>query len=221
MATHETIPSNKIEAKAKRIVEDAIDSCPNLKAYFNENDRTPSWDGEIFVYKNGAQKKEDLYGTIPVQIKSRTVTTFSLGKCSYPLEVADLRNYLHKFGTIVFLVEINTKNECRLYYAQLLPVHLHKQIDLLRTNQKKRNIEFNYMPEKRYNSFRFICLSFIDNQKRQAGRTVISLEEIEELEEIQVQITTEPDKDKDYADCLLENDVCFYGRRKTIKTLAL
>lgn len=51
---------------------------PLLKAYeLNENDKTPCWDAEIFVYrelgKNNTYKKSNLEGKVPIQVKGEEV----------------------------------------------------------------------------------------------------------------------------------------------------
>jgi hypothetical protein len=51
-------------ATAVRAVQCALDQCRYLTHHIRENDKTVSWDGEIFVYTNTRipKKKSDLYG---------------------------------------------------------------------------------------------------------------------------------------------------------------
>ncbi len=58
-------------ATAVRAVQCALDQCRYLTHDIRENDKTVSWDGEIFVYTNTRipKKKSDLYGVVPVQVK--------------------------------------------------------------------------------------------------------------------------------------------------------
>ena len=42
--------TNKIERAAVRVVEDYIDKCPKLEPYITSNDKTPIWDGYIYIY---------------------------------------------------------------------------------------------------------------------------------------------------------------------------
>jgi hypothetical protein len=44
--------NNKIERAAIRSVEEYIDKCPRLEPFISSNDKTPIWDGDIFIYDN-------------------------------------------------------------------------------------------------------------------------------------------------------------------------
>ena len=44
--------NNKIERAAVRVVEEYIDKCPKLEPHITSNDKTPIWDGDIYIYKN-------------------------------------------------------------------------------------------------------------------------------------------------------------------------
>ena len=68
-----TANNKRIEESAVNAVKAALLRCPILDAYIDENDKTPSWDGTVFAYKNGEQKKCDLLGRVPVQVKAPAV----------------------------------------------------------------------------------------------------------------------------------------------------
>ena len=54
-------------------VVDQIISCTELLSPdFARNDRTPTWDGFIYAYKNSDRRKDQMYGRAPVQIKGTT-----------------------------------------------------------------------------------------------------------------------------------------------------
>lgn len=65
--------TNKIERVAIRAVEEYIDKCPKLEPNISSNDKTPIWDGDIFIYKNEESHSVDsfLY-RVPLQIKGTT-----------------------------------------------------------------------------------------------------------------------------------------------------
>jgi hypothetical protein len=65
----EHVTMSNIEKKGVGWLTSKVADSEILEPYFKENDRTPSWDGNIFVYDKSI-KKENLRGTIPVQIKS-------------------------------------------------------------------------------------------------------------------------------------------------------
>lgn len=82
-------------ANTKRIEESAIHAlkgvllrCPTLAAYISENDKTPSWDGQIFVYGSADQKKSDGILVVPVQVKG-TASKLSAIRCGAYLLLDD------------------------------------------------------------------------------------------------------------------------------------
>ena len=42
--------NNKIERAAIRAIEEYIDNCPKLESYITSNDKTPIWDGDIYIF---------------------------------------------------------------------------------------------------------------------------------------------------------------------------
>lgn len=72
--------------------------------YIDDDDKTPSWDGNIFLYSDSSGEKSNLLGKIPIQVKGHKVTSFPHGKMKYRAEVADLRNYYNDKGILYFVV---------------------------------------------------------------------------------------------------------------------
>ena len=61
--------TKRIEESATTALKAALLRCPILDSYIDSNDKTPSWDGTVFVYKSEKTKKENLAGRVPIQIK--------------------------------------------------------------------------------------------------------------------------------------------------------
>ena len=61
--------TKRIEESATTALKSALLKCPILDAYIDSNDKTPSWDGTVFVYKSEDQKKENIKGRVPIQVK--------------------------------------------------------------------------------------------------------------------------------------------------------
>ena len=74
-----------IERKAVRAVGDYIDSCPQMRSYIADNDRTPIWDGDIFVYSNDDKTNG---------------TSFAIG--CHALQFADCIHYLFRGTCYLF-----------------------------------------------------------------------------------------------------------------------
>jgi len=205
------IPSNKIEEKAVRVVSEAIDSCPLLKADVKLGDKGISWDGDILYYNNHGQKKSQLEGILPVQVKGKTVNKFKSKNCSYSCEISDLKNYLLKKGVIFFVVEIDTSmGEHRIYYAVLLPVDLRRLLENAKTSQKTATIHLKYIPNNRYSSLQYICKDALSNMKLQWSNNFIDLEDIDKMYELVINVIPEGG---DIEKHILENEIYIYGRR--------
>jgi hypothetical protein len=204
-----SVPSTKIEEKAVRAVCDAIDLCPLLKANIKLDDKGISWDGEISLYNNVEQKKSQLAGVLPAQVKGKTVKSFSGKNRSYPIEISDIKNYLIKKGVIFFVVEMNASlSECRIYYSTLLPVDLLKLLEDIKSGQKTVSANLKYIPDNRYSQFQHICRYTIDNMALQWSEKYIDLNEIGRVGEFEFLVP----HDGNGLGNIFENEVYGYGR---------
>ena len=52
--------TKRIEESATTALKAALLRCPILDSYIDSNDKTPSWDGTVFVYKSEKTKKKTL-----------------------------------------------------------------------------------------------------------------------------------------------------------------
>ena len=58
-----------IEQTAIHAVQDRVNLTKHLSSFLDSNDKTPSWDGFIYIYKNEKKSKDNLTGRLPAQIK--------------------------------------------------------------------------------------------------------------------------------------------------------
>lgn len=144
-----------------------------LEPYFKENDRTPSWDGSIFVYDKSI-KKENLKDTVPVQIKSTEVVTLHSGRISYSLNILDIKNYYKIRGTILFVVEICGK-ERRGFIKSLLPSELKNILAGLEKNGPNSKIILDELDTSDSNQLEYICEHFLIHRKLQYSTIEYSL----------------------------------------------
>lgn len=172
--------SKWIEEAATTALSQVFLSCPILSPFINRNDRTPSWDGAVFVYQNAAQKKEDLLGKVPIQVKG-TQKLLTSDTASFPCSVADLRNYCNDGGCIFFLVSVpSVIGEADIYYSSLQVFDLKRKLDEI-GNQKSCTIKLTRFPSKDINEISAIFTSFIENSRKQASfikHKLVSLEEL-------------------------------------------
>lgn len=77
-----------IEGIAVQRVKREILKYDCLKDYINTNDKTPMWDGEIYIYKENSKYKasEDFLGKISVQVKGHKVNKLKSGNSKYLFE---------------------------------------------------------------------------------------------------------------------------------------
>lgn len=173
--------SNKKEKKAIRIVEDSIESTGRLSAELTKNDKTPSWDGSIFVYSNSSNKVEEIVGCVPTQVKWRTITKLA-ETISIPVKIADLRNYYNNYGAIFFIIaNERMADRWQIYYSEQLPFIIEKEIDVRNGKLKgTKSLKFIKFPhdndEKEY-----IFYNFLKHSRKQAlilAHKNITLDEI-------------------------------------------
>lgn len=159
--------SNAIETLAIGAVRESIVTTEILGQYIADNDKEPSWDGFIYVYKDKNHRKDNLRGRVPVQVKGELNANQSLYQISYAVEIADLLNYKNDGGIIFFVVYINHENpnQKKIYYASLTPVKIISYIKDAES-QKTKTIKLKEFP---YNSQSksTIILNLLNDNKKQ------------------------------------------------------
>ena len=63
--------SSLIEKSAINYLIDELIVTKKLSPYISENDKEPSWDGNIYIYGEANFSKENLLGRVPVQVKGK------------------------------------------------------------------------------------------------------------------------------------------------------
>ncbi|AVV51473.1 hypothetical protein [Leptospira santarosai] len=148
-----------------------------LRPDTNENDKTPSWDGDIFVYKqpNHNSKKEHLRGRVPIQVKSSEHD--SLAKESISLDKSDLNNYLND-GGIILVRPIYFNETYKIFGRILLPLNIKKYFSTAKKDSETISIRLKEFD--RVESFEKECLFFLENQPLQMNQNnFISLDKVD------------------------------------------
>lgn len=191
-----------------------------------ENDTTPSWDGEIRLYKTqGDFSKGNLHGKIPVQVKGTCVDKFSKGKASFSVDVVDLNNYQQSHGVMLFLVQMKGFDEYKIYYAALLPFDLREKL-VQANGQKTKTIKLDVFPHKYVDGMVKILAEFLADWRKQGKLipTVWSVQDLArqsiEIESLEVSISLDrvPNKD-DLARELLSKPHFVYAKAKGLGTV--
>ena len=182
------VNAKRIEEAATTALKAALLRCPILESYIDSNDKTPSWDGTVFVYKSEKTKKNNLAGRVPIQIKG-TAKVIVSDTATFSCSVADLRNYYKDGGCVFFLisVDLNSGNS-RIFYKTLLVVDLDKIIKGAE-KQKTITIHLNFFPTEA-NEISSIFMQFIDNVHKQMGFIGKDIPTFESLEANGAEITS-------------------------------
>ena len=137
--------SGQKEKMAINKLEEALLRCDAIEPYLSQNDKTPSFDGYLFVYK-GKKTKDNLLGRINVQVKG-TETKIVEQSYKYQTEVSDLNNYRNDNGCVFFLVSLDfDNNTCKIFYNCLQILDLNRILEKAK-GQKSININLNEFPK--------------------------------------------------------------------------
>lgn len=176
-----------IEMVSINKLKDALLRTGVVEPDIHENDRTPSWDGEIRLYNSRKSFcKSNLVGRIPVQVKGTFVERFQKGKAMFQADVSDLQNYLNDGGVIFFLIQIKDFDDYRIYYIPLLPFDLRRLLDAAGT-QKTKQIKLDLFPHKYKDGMLRLFYDFLTNKKRQST-LLPDIRSIRDLEESNIDI---------------------------------
>ncbi|HEV3988224.1 TPA: DUF4365 domain-containing protein [Streptococcus pneumoniae] len=160
--------NRKTETLGVSYLSTFIDKHELLQSYFESNDKTPVWDGEIHVLKSPSEKKDEILGKVPVQIKTTRQKKDVLK--SFSLDTRDLELYKPNGGVVLFVVWLNEDNGLRDIYYKSLPSlsikNLLKKSKLKNksTNRKKLSIEIFKLDEKKMYP---MLVDFINNSQKQ------------------------------------------------------
>ncbi len=166
--------NEQIEDWATIAVKNCLSMTDTLRQYIKENDKTPSWDGDVLIYKNNNTDKKDIIGKITVQVKGKMVNNINKEECSFSVDMADLVNYKNDGGTIYFVVLINKSdpNKRRVFYDTLTPLKIDNYIEGHK-NQNSRVIKLKRLPADKY-AIQTIFYNFNQDSKKQHSFSSIS-----------------------------------------------
>ena len=139
-----------------------------LQTYFDSNDKTPVWDGEIHVLKSSSEKKSEIFGKVPVQIKATRQQKNKLK--SFLLDMSDLELYSKNGGVVLFVVWLSENSDLRnIYYKSLPPLSIKKLIKKSNlknktTSNKKLSVQIHELNEQKLYP---MLVDFITNSRKQ------------------------------------------------------
>lgn len=156
-----------IEMTSINKLKDCLLRTEVIKPYINENDKIPSWDGELLVYNSKSSFcKDKLMGRIPIQVKGEWVEHFSKKAAAFQAELSDLRNYYNDGGIIFFYIQIKDYDHFKIYYTLLLPFDLKKLLKAA-AQQKTKSIHLEQFPHSHPKEIIRIFSGFLSDKKKQ------------------------------------------------------
>lgn len=135
-----------------------------LKSQFEKNDKTPSWDGFIYVYSNKNQNKVNIQ-RIPVQIKSSASTEIKNNQIKEPFEKIDLQNYYNEGGILIFVIG-NVSKKPEIFYRFFQKIDLSRVLKSMKENQKEKSLEFDRICHN-IEDFEIECKNFLFHKQKQ------------------------------------------------------
>lgn len=166
-----------IESRAVSFLKLALMTTERLKPNITENDKTPSYDGQVLVYTTRSMENKYLHGIVNVQVKGHSNNDFISAEISESVDVVKLYNYLRCGGVIYFVVRMNN-GEGRIYYKILLPVDLDKLITEAGVS-KTKTIKVSPIPQDDPEKLYEIFINYLYHHKlqQQPKRIIKSLDE--------------------------------------------
>lgn len=200
----EKIATNKIE-------ELVLKNSKFLSPYINSNDKTPLWDGNIYVYNKNPKTNGTFEGKIDVQIKGRQVNDFKENN-TYSFKVETLIGYQKEIkGTLLLVVDFISIDYYKVYYCNLLPVDLYQNLKDVKEGQKNVSLKLKEINENTALNFKNVCVNFYKNSIRQANKKIINESEFNKIEELNFEVFT---KKSEYEEYLEIADVYTYAKMK-------
>lgn len=210
---------NKIEVLSVSALQQLIAKHPYLDEELNQKDKSPSWDGFIYVYSNEKLNKGSLEIRVPVQIKGiNKPNVINKSWITYPAEINDLRNYYNENGVLYFVVSISDDgNKVGIFYNILTPIKLKKILGSIKcSTQKTKNIVLHRMDNAEL--FPILQQYRIDSLKQGSGRgqivnNYISLKSLKDIEQIKMEVVQDKKK-TEMGMLLIQGFTNLYGKMK-------
>lgn len=205
-----------VETLAVNAVKNSVAVCDLLGPFINDNDKEPSWDGHVYIYKDNHKDKNGVR-RIPVQIKGTEKDDLSKMEISFSVSSVDLNNYLDDGGVIFFVVYIGHDGQnSQIYYACLTPVKIRIFLEEAK-GQASKSIKLSRFPldNKKKEMIVINCWKDCQRQSSFTKAALYSLKELEQqgtLESVTLSVTSVGGVDPQTA--LLTNEVYLYANIK-------
>jgi hypothetical protein len=157
--------NNQIDVRAVSFLNIVITENEYLMPLIQYNDKTPVWDGDVFLYKDNLHTK-NWVRRIPVQVKRTTQKEYKLSdsKISFRVSKSDLKSFSADGGVIYFVVVMHGDKH-KIFYKMLLPQDIQPLLRSAQFNKAgETKIEFNEFPKLSIEILKIFYL-FVENRR--------------------------------------------------------
>ncbi|WP_339279935.1 hypothetical protein [Lysinibacillus sp. FSL P2-0066] len=174
------------------------------------NDKTPCFDGEIYVYNSNEIKKENIEDSVKVQIKGTTLFKKIKidSKITHPINKSDLEIYKKTGkGVLYLVVTINKKNnKMQSFYYSMTPLEIERLLGVIeRKKQNSLSVDFKMLKD---GDLEYICRKHIKNVRKQPSN-FIELGNRKEYEKYKIEYDVAPSEVNNFN--LFDNVAYVYG----------
>lgn len=211
--------SIKIEKSSILSLKNTIVRHSKMNDFINDNDKEPSWDGEIYLYSSDELKVEDIQYRVPVQVKGKNdESLLNRERISYPIEYKNLRNYYQDGGVCYFVIIISDDGEqTSIFYNALTPIKLK---DYLKGTESKnadqtKNIILQKLKNNNSNELYKILMQFgHDSGEQGTGELIRKSIDITDLDKIDsIRMTGFVTNTDEMIQGLSNAEICLFGHR--------
>ncbi|MBD5463924.1 MAG: hypothetical protein HDR24_12880 [Lachnospiraceae bacterium] len=184
--------SVKIEKGAILTLRRIIYLHGKMNELLKEDDKGPSWDGDILIYSSEDLQVENIIYKVPTQVKGKNnENLLNRSRITYPVAYKNLRNYFNDGGVCYFVIVISDDGEkANIFYNALTPIKLQS---LLKGTEKKKpdqtkSIPLNRLKNNNKDELFTILLQFGHDSKEQGAKELvrksISLKDMKKIDSI-------------------------------------
>lgn len=147
------LDNKMIEKASIGELENILTKTNMIDSFITTNDKTPSWDGDVILYKSKDLSKNNIDSIFRFQVKGTQVENFSSKYIKYPIDTVDMNNYYNDGGCIYVVGEVIETEESRctkLFYICLTPMIINSYLKG-KENQGAISVKLNSFPVGKQN----------------------------------------------------------------------
>lgn len=135
--------NKQIEEAGNAAVNSYFSRCEHISANLSQNDKTPLWDGELFLYHDSNHCISNMIGPVKIQVKSHN--KIAKGAVKQTIPVINLKSYKDNGGILYFSVYVGDENNPKIFYKALTQVLIKKYIKSA-NGKKEVKVPFDELP---------------------------------------------------------------------------